>query len=92
MQLDRTNAKLMEYRFDALVDGGVVGAIASDKFFDNRAYRSGCQQPMGNEHQSTSSGGATPKVVVTKIDTSGREFRRGSIIRLRKRRLELLIA
>jgi hypothetical protein len=78
---------LTEYLFDALVDGGVVGAVASDKFFDNRAYRSGCQQPVGNEHRPTSSGGATPKVVVTKIDTIGREFPRGSITRLRKRRL-----
>jgi hypothetical protein len=67
MQFDRTDAELTDYLFDALVDCGVVGAVASDKFFDNRAYRSACQQPMGNEHQPTSSGDATPKIVVTKI-------------------------
>ena len=54
MQLDRPDAELTEYPFDALFDGGVVGAVASDKFFDNRAYRSGCQQPMGNKHRPTS--------------------------------------
>jgi hypothetical protein len=57
MQLRCADAELMEYLFDALVDRGVVGAVASDKFFDNRAYRSGCQQPMGNEHRPISSGG-----------------------------------
>jgi hypothetical protein len=41
MQLDCADTELTDYLFDALVDGGVVGAVASDKFFDNRAYRSG---------------------------------------------------
>jgi hypothetical protein len=50
MQLDRSDAELTQYPFNALFDAGVVGAVASDKFFDNRAYCSGCQQPMGNEH------------------------------------------
>jgi hypothetical protein len=87
MQLDCTGAELTEYLFDALVDGGVVGAVARDEFFDNRAYCSGCQQPVGNEHRPTSSGGAMPKVLVTKIDTIGREVPRGSIARARKRLL-----
>jgi hypothetical protein len=87
MQLDRADAELTEYLFDALVDGGVVGAVASDKFFDNRAYRAGGQQPVGNEHQLTSSDGTTPKVVVTKIDTLARQCPRGPITRFRKRLL-----
>jgi hypothetical protein len=87
MQLDCTGAELTAYLFDAPVDGGVVGAVASDKFFDNRAYRSGCQQPVGNEHRPTSSGGATPEVVVAEIDTIGREVPRGSITRPQKRLL-----
>jgi hypothetical protein len=53
MQLDRTDAELTEYPFNSLFNRGVVGPVASD--LDNRAHGSGCQQPMGNEHQSTSS-------------------------------------
>jgi hypothetical protein len=84
MQLDHTDAELTEYPFNPLFDCGVVGAVARDKFFDNRAYRFACQEPVGNEHRPTSSGGATPKVVASKIDTIGREFHRTLIARLRK--------
>jgi hypothetical protein len=87
MQLDRTRAELTEHLLNALSDGGVVGAVASDKFFDNRAYCSGCQQSVGNKHRQTSSGGATPEVIVTKIDTIGPEVPRGSIAMPRKRLL-----
>jgi hypothetical protein len=53
MQLDRPDAELTEHPFNALVDDGVIGAVASDKLFDNRAYRRGSQLPMRNEHQRT---------------------------------------
>jgi hypothetical protein len=82
MQLGCPDAELTQYLFDALVDCGVVGAVASDEFFDNRAYRSGCQQPMENEHQPTSSGGGTPKVVVTTMETIVREFPRAPATKL----------
>jgi len=41
MHDDLTEVELMEYLFDAPLNGGVVRAVARDEFFDDGAERGG---------------------------------------------------
>jgi hypothetical protein len=64
MQLGTANFELTEHLFDALSDRRMVGAVASDEFFDDRPQSSGRQQPVGNKHGTARLGAANLKVAL----------------------------
>lgn len=50
MQFDTADIELTKHELDALFDGGIVSAIAGDKFLDNGPQCCGRQLQMGDAH------------------------------------------